>query len=84
MTMCAYVIETGIPLPKPRNGTGKNFIGPQSEWTRTVAALAVGQSVLTPIYSEFKSAEQLIQRMRPNKYAIRKVAGQGWRVWRIE
>lgn len=82
--MNAYVIESGIPLPRPRNGTGKNFTGPQTDWTRAVAALEPGQSVLTPLYNEYKAADQFIQRQRPRKYAIRKVSGQGWRVWRIE
>lgn len=80
----SYVIENDIPLPKAKKGSGGNFVGPQSEWTKALYALEPGQSVLTPFYNEFKSAEQVILRQRPKKFAIRKVDGQGWRVWRIE
>lgn len=77
-----YVIEVGIPLP-PSTRKGGNYIGPQSDWTKAVNALEPGESVLTPLHHEFKAAEQLIQRNRPKRYAIRKIPNQGWRVWRL-
>lgn len=78
----SYVIEDNVPMPATKRGG--NFTGPQSDWTKAVAKLEPGQSVLTPLHNEFKAAEQLILRMRPNRYAIRKIASQGWRVWRLE
>lgn len=78
----SYVIEENVPLPAARQRG--NSVGPQTEWTRLVNSLLPGQSVLTPLHNEFKAAEQLIMRNRPRKYAIRKIAGEGWRVWRIE
>lgn len=79
----SYVIEEGIPLPTSRKG-GYRHSGPRSPWTKAVDKLEPGQSVLTTEYSEFKAAEQLTQRNKPRKYAIRKVPGMGWRVWRLE
>lgn len=77
----SYVIEDNIPLPETRKGG--NYKGPKSEWTQAVSMLEPGQSVLTPLYREFKAAEQLVLRYRPKKYAIRKIPSQGWRVWRV-
>ena len=82
--MSAYVIEDNIPLPKATRSPGGNFSGPKTDWTRTIWSLEVGQSVLTPLHSDFKTAEQAVRRLYPKKYAIRKVSGQGWRVWRME
>lgn len=78
----SYVIENDIPLPPTRRGG--NFVGPQTDWTKTLAVLLPGQSVLTPLHHELKTAEQFVIRQRPKKFAIRKVHGQGWRVWRVE
>lgn len=78
----SYVIEEGIPLPVTNRGG--NFVGPQSEWTKTLNSLEVGQSVLTPEYKEFKAADAFAFRQKVKRFAIRKVAGQGWRVWRAE
>jgi hypothetical protein len=82
-TRVSYVIETGIPLPKSRS-PGGNRVGAQTEWTRAIEALDVGQSVFTPSHDDFKSAEQFVLRQRPKKFALRKVTGMGWRVWRLE
>ena len=78
----SYVIEDGIPLPIVTKGG--NFFGPQSEWTKAIARLEPGQSVLTTEHREYKAADAFIARQRPKRYAIRKIAGQGWRVWRTE
>ena len=80
----SYIIEDNIPIPKPRNGGGGNFIGPKSEWTRTLDAMAPGQSVLTDDYAEFKAADQFAMRHKGKRFAVRKIPSQGWRVWRVE
>jgi hypothetical protein len=80
--MTTYTIETGIPIPTPRGGHGSGRKGPLTDWTKLVAALDVGQSVMTPEYREFKAADQWVARQKPKQYAIRKIPGQGWRVWR--
>jgi hypothetical protein len=79
-----YVIETGIPLPPPMRAGGGNNVGPKTEWTMVLARLEPGQSVLTADHGEFKTADAFVSRQRPKRFAIRKINGQGWRVWRLE
>lgn len=79
----AYVIERGIPLPPTQRGPGGTYKGPKLAFNKAVAALEVGESVLTPSPTEAKAAGQLFLRMRPQEYAIRKIGGEGWRVWRV-
>jgi hypothetical protein len=76
-----YVIESGIPIPTSR-GINPSPTGPRTEWTRALSALEVGQSVFTGDRKEYKAAEQFAIRSRPKQFALRKIAGQGWRVWR--
>jgi hypothetical protein len=83
--MTTYTIETGIPLPESDSrGLGGAARKPQTEWTKTLDQLQPGQSTLTPEIKDWKSAQQFKVRRPERKYAIRKVAGQGWRVWRTE
>lgn len=77
----SYVIETGVPLPARQRGIA-SARGARTEWTATLEALDVGQSVLTPDSREYNSAQQFIMKSRPKQFATRKVPGKGWRIWR--
>lgn len=80
--MTTYTIEEGIPLPPTRKGG--NYTGPKTELTRLVDSLEPQQSLLITDYKDYKTADAYAGRHRAKRYAIRKIAGQGWRVWRIE
>lgn len=82
--MSAYVIEAGIPLPPPKKSLGGNNVGPKTEWTQTLDRLLPGESVLTTEHREYKAADVFVNRQRPKRFAIRKIDGMGWRVWRVE
>lgn len=80
-----YEIEDGIPIPKCCNkGNGGGPRGCRKPWTMTLDALQPGQSTLTTEHSDARAASQFRQ-WRPEKvFAIRKIPGQGWRVWRTK
>lgn len=81
----SYVIEEGVPLPAcPSRGNGGGPRGTQKPWTQTLDALKPGQSTLTTEHTDVKAAEQFRIRRPERTYTIRKIAGQGWRVWRME
>ena len=65
-------IETGIPIPV------KNWSG--SEFTRTIRALKVGESVLVDTDTKRDHARKIIKSLG-GMYATRKMDG-GWRIWR--
>jgi hypothetical protein len=78
----SYVIEEGIPLPQ--TSKGGNYVGPKTEVTRVIEELEPMQSVLLTEHKDYKAADAYAGRHRLKRYAIRKVAGEGWRIWRIE
>lgn len=79
-----YVVETSIPVPLPRlRASCQDRRGPQTKWTRMLEDLQPGQSVLTPDHTEFKTADGFRLRKPDRQYAIRKIPGVGWRVWRL-
>lgn len=78
----SYVIEEGIPLPPTRKGG--NWTGPKTEVSRLLEIMEVNQSVLIPEHKEYKIADSYSARHRSKRFAFRKIAGQGWRVWRVE
>lgn len=82
----SYVIEDGVALPDDSRGWGKGGRdrGCKTLWTQTLDALTPGQSVLTGEYRDYQTAEKFKPRRPERKFAIRKIAGQGWRVWRTE
>lgn len=82
--MQGYVIETGIPLPPPRKRMVPSPRGARTPWTKAIDALEVGQSVLTTEAKEHIAALQFVIRgvAQSKEFAIRKVPGEGWRVWR--
>jgi hypothetical protein len=81
--MTPYVIEAGVPIPPPHiKASCQDRRGPQTDWTRLLDALGPGQSVLTPDYSEYRTAESFRLRKTDRQFAIRKIPGHGWRVWR--
>jgi hypothetical protein len=81
----SYVIDDNIPVPpSDSRGRGGSPRNPQTEWTRMLDVLAPGQSMLTEEYREAKAADQFKVRRPEKKFTVRKIAGQGWRVWRLE
>lgn len=80
--MTTYTIEDGVPLPP--SDKGGNWTGPKTEVNRVLETLDLQQSVLIDDYRDFKSAGAFAGRHRAKRFAIRKIAGQGWRVWRVE
>lgn len=78
----AYVIEDNVPLPKGHNNGGRPS-GPQTELGRALLALQPGQSIALPTYEEFRRANAHAWRNTDRRFATRKIAGQGWRVWRV-
>jgi hypothetical protein len=83
--MTTYTIEDDIPLPPcDSRGRGGSPRKPQTQWTQMLDVLAPGQSMLTGDHREAKAADQFKVRRPEKKFTIRKIAGQGWRVWRLE
>jgi hypothetical protein len=80
--MTTYTIEDGIPLPETNRGASHH--GPRTELTKAISLLEVGQSVLAGGWKEYKSADAYVARHRDRRFAIRKIGGQGWRIWRTE
>jgi hypothetical protein len=82
--MTTYTIDDDIPVPEPRRsktGAPRRAITP---WTQTIDRLRPGQSSLCVTWSDYKAADQFRTRRPERKYVIRKIGGQGWRVWRVE
>lgn len=81
----SYVIEEGIPMPEcPSKGNGGAHRGPKKPWGMALDSLQPGQSTLTTEWSDVRAAEQFRLYRPERRYAVRKIAGQGWRVWRTE
>ncbi len=77
-----YAIETGVPIPAFRPTDSRP--GPRTDLTQALAALEVAQSVLVEDTREHKAAMNYIERAKPRRFTVRKVAHEGWRIWRIE
>jgi hypothetical protein len=82
--MTTYTIEQGIPIPPKAHGHDGRPRGPRNPLTQTLEVLEPGQSVLMTEEREYKAAEQFKVRRPERKFAIRKVAREGWRIWRVE
>jgi hypothetical protein len=80
----AYVIERGIPIPRGRGGLTPSHQGPRTAWTQTLDALEVGESVKTAEAREYNAAVQFAAKVKPKRFAFRKVDREGWRIWRTE
>lgn len=78
-----YVIEDGVPLPEGHNNGGRSS-GPQTALGRALHALKPGQSIALPTHEEFRRATSFAWRNADRRFAMRKVPGRGWRVWRTE
>lgn len=81
--MSTYTIEAGIPIPEPKKGKGGAPRGPRKLWTATLDQLAPGESILTTEHKDTRAAEQFRLHRPERVFAIRKIPGQGWRVWRV-
>lgn len=74
----SYIIEDGIPMPEKITRT----IPPKSELRVTLEALKPGQSVLLDKPEDYDRARSAASYIGGRQFVCRKVAGQGWRVWR--
>lgn len=71
-------IETGIPLPLGLGRPGRGAIYPWAE-------MEVGQSFAVPVEKglSLRSGVRLRNLAGEPKFVLRRVAGAGYRVWRI-
>lgn len=80
----SYVIEHNIPPPPPthkRRGPAGQTLSPLTELLRD---MPVGSSFLVKTEKERHTVTAKLYRHRSRVYAVRKVPGEGWRVWRVE
>jgi hypothetical protein len=71
-----YTIESDVPLKETKGR-------PPSVERQIMKALNVGQSFLIEDAARAMHARWTAPKLTPAKYSIRKVVGQGWRVWRV-
>lgn len=77
--MTTYAIEDNVaPMPRYRGR-------PPSDELMTMRDLLVGQSFLIADEGRAQHARMISKRVAPGrKFTVRKVPGEGWRVWRTE
>jgi hypothetical protein len=81
----SYTIEDGIPIPTGGSGgKGGARRNPRNPLTIALDSLQPGQSVLTTDIADREAADRFRHWRPERKYVTRKIAGQGWRVWRVE
>lgn len=69
-----YATEPGIPIPEARRAR-------RTEEAQTMEAMPIGESF--PIEPDrVNAARCAVRGLEPKKFLVRKMAGQGWRVWR--
>jgi hypothetical protein len=78
-----YTIEDNIPLPA--SAMAHNQRKPKTPIRLALEALNEGQSLLFTESTEWAKARSIMTHLSPGgrKFATRKLAGQGWRVWRV-
>jgi hypothetical protein len=77
--MTTYTIETGIPAPEQLYRRSP----PKSPIRTALEQLELGQSFLMDTPDEYERARSMCCNLGERKFIGRKVAGQGWRMWRI-
>ena len=76
-----YVIERGIPPPPATHARRGNE---RSHLLIVLGRMDVGESFLVETDRERAEAVRRFAWFESRQFAARKVAGQGWRIWRIE
>jgi hypothetical protein len=66
-------IEHGVPIPPPLPG----------QWKRLGEQMRVGDSVLLETQKDAYALRAAMHRMG-RQVSYRKIAGEGWRIWRVE
>lgn len=83
----SYVIQHGIPLP-PSAKAHSNHRGSRGQFSSRLSmvldAMPVGSSFLLRTKEESKSATSRFRLFAPKRFTVRKLPGEGWRVWRVE
>jgi hypothetical protein len=81
----SYVIEHGIPIPPTNRGHKRR--GALGYYTSRLSVvlteMGVGGSFLVTTEKERAAVSGRLYRLLPRKYVVRKIAGEGWRVWRV-
>lgn len=77
-----YPIELDIPIPPTRYASVR--AGRPREPVRLfLESMPVGGSFLTPHFEEYRKAANTLTHLFPRCYTTRKIAGEGWRIWRV-
>ncbi len=83
-----YVIQHGIPVqPSKRGHFRRGAVGNYtSELSMVMTDMPVGSSFLVRTERERADAARRTSlfKVKGMRFAIRKIDGQGWRIWRIE
>jgi hypothetical protein len=76
--MSTYTIEEGIPVPEKL----KRAVPPKSPIRLALECLEPGQSFLMQTADEYDRARSAASYLPDRQFVSRKVAGEGWRMWR--
>jgi hypothetical protein len=82
-----YIIESGIPLPRAAGGNHKRASRPRGRTAPlsvAMDAMEVGQSFMVDTFEEHQRLLGRLGQFKPRTFAVRKIVGQGWRIWRTE
>lgn len=74
----SYAIEAAVEMPPEYRGR------PPSQERLAMLALEVGESFLITDEARVNLVRTLNRKLAPKCFCVRKIAGQGWRVWRVE
>lgn len=75
-----YVIEDGVPPPPAMRRTGIQ----KTALRIVMESMRPGQSLLLDTPEENALARSAASHIGAGRFRSRKVAGKGWRVWRME
>lgn len=75
--ICGFAIERGIPIPIDRQFQ-------RSDVVAAMRGLEVGQSFVVSTHEGYTAVRARWTDLRPKRFAMRKIGGEGWRLWRLE